>query len=524
MLKISDIKVDITKDGNIKKLIAKKLRIPESDILSAEILRKSTDARKKSDIHFVYTVNAVFKNEARILSFKNPCVSPAEKYAYSMPEGRAIFSNPPLIVGFGPAGMFASLLLSKLGANPIVIEQGENINAREKSVRSFWNGGSLNPFSNVQFGEGGAGTFSDGKLTTRIKDRRAIQVLNWFKDIGKAPNEITYLAKPHIGTDKLRDVVKNIREEIISNGGKILFNTRLVSIDIKNGAVCGVYTSEGYIKTENIILAIGHSARDTFSSLLESGVIMEQKPFAMGVRIEHLQKEINKVQYKTSKEEIVLGAADYKLTYKTSEGRGVYTFCMCPGGSVVAASSEEGGVVTNGMSLYARDGKNANSALLVQVYPEDFPDRHPLSGMFFQRNLEQKAFAAAGKTYAAPIQTVGSFLKGEANKPLDILPSYAPAVHYIDLNEVLPDFICRALKEAIPEMGKKLKGFDSPSAILTALESRSSCPVRILRNNLGLSNIRGLYPAGEGAGYSGGIISSAADGIFQAENVWKNNS
>ncbi|MEA4815283.1 MAG: hypothetical protein VB120_00265 [Lachnospiraceae bacterium] len=524
MLKISDIKVDITKDEDIKSHIAKKLRIPESDILKIEIVRKSTDARKRSDIHFVYTVNAEFRDEKRILSFKNPCVSPAEEYVYSMPEGTAVFNNPPLIVGFGPAGMFASLLLSRLGANPVVIEQGEEIDARTKSVYSFWSGGKPNPLSNVQFGEGGAGTFSDGKLTTRIKDNRAVQVLKWLRDIGGAPEEITYLAKPHIGTDKLKGVVKNIRQDIISNGGKILFNTRLINLDIKNGAVCGAYTSAGYIKTENIILAIGHSARNTFNSLFESGVEMEQKPFAVGVRIEHLQKDINKVQYKTSEEEIALGAADYKLTYKTSEGRGVYTFCMCPGGSVVAASSEEGGVVTNGMSFHSRSGENANSALLVQIYPEDFEDSHPLSGMLFQRDLEQKAFAAGGKTYAAPAQTVGSFLKGKKNEPEDVLPSYAPCVRYTNLDEFLPPFICRALKETIPEMGRHLRGFDSDSAILTAIESRSSCSVRILRDNFGLSNIKGLYPAGEGAGYAGGIISSAVDGIFQAENVWKNNA
>ncbi len=524
MIRINNIKLKIGNE-DIGSAVCKSLKILPESIIELHIRRKSLDARKKNDIHYLYTVDAVVKNEQIVLKKcrdKNVSVSTYKKY--ELPDVNVNMKYKPVVVGFGPAGMFAGLVLAQKGLKPIILERGKNVDARTEDVNNFWSGGKFNSESNVQFGEGGAGTFSDGKLTTRIKDARCGYITDSFIKAG-APVEIAYDAKPHIGTDKLKTVVKNIRNEIIALGGDVRFESRLTDILIENSSVtAAVINGTEVIKTNDIILAVGHSARDTFKMLYEKNVTLEQKPFAAGVRIEHRQCDINKAQYGDAANK--LPTADYMLTYTTKEGRGVYSFCMCPGGYVVAAASEEGRLVVNGMSEYARDGENANSALLVQVFPEDFDSDNPLDGIEFQRKMEEMAFVAGGKNYNAPAQRYEDFKLGRITKTEGTIKhSYRPNITFADLNEVLPSFISDSIKEAIPEMGKRLKGFDCDDALLTGVETRSSSPVRITRNpENGFSiNINGLYPAGEGAGYAGGIISAAADGVRQAENVMLNN-
>ena len=481
-------------------------------------VRQSLDARKKEDVHYVLTLEAETADEAWLISEKN--IEKTEPYRYQLPAVTRRPKHPPVVVGAGPAGLFAALILAEAGLSPILIERGKAVEERQKDVERFWQGGKLDPSSNVQFGEGGAGTFSDGKLTTGTKDVRQRKVLEEFVSAG-APEEILYKAKPHIGTDNLPGAVKGIREKIISLGGKVRFSTRLTGIVTENGGVIGAKAAhdgaEEIIPTENIVLAIGHSARDTFSMLREMGILMEQKTFSVGVRVEHLQKDINHAQYGDAP---VGEAADYKLSYHTKEGRGVYTFCMCPGGTVVPAASEEGRLVTNGMSNHARDGENANSALLVNVYPADFGSEDVLSGVEFQRRLEEAAFGVAGD-YRAPVQRIGDFLTGtETTSFGKVKPTYARGTVFCDLHWVLPSFVTDAMKEAIPQMAKRLAGFDAPDAVITAVESRSSSPVRILRGESGESvTLVGLYPCGEGAGYAGGIMSAAVDGIKAAERI-----
>lgn len=520
MIRITELKLSINgTEEQLKKKAAKALGVPIESLKQIQIFRRSLDARKKDQIHYVYVVDVTVAEEKKILSkAKSKNISLSPDYSYSFMKGNAECMHRPVVVGFGPAGMFAALLLAEMGLKPIVLERGGDVESRKKAIDLFWREGKLHTENNVQFGEGGAGTFSDGKLTTRIKDPRCRKVLEELVEAG-APEEILYDAKPHIGTDLLRGIVKRIREKIISLGGEVHFFAKVTDIEVENGEVQQVILADGKtVQTNDVVFAIGHSARDTFEMLYEKGVTLEQKPFAMGARIEHPQIMINTAQYGDSAEK--LPAADYRLTYTTKKGRGVYTFCMCPGGYVVGASSEEGRLAVNGMSEHARDGENANSALLVQVFPQDFGSSHPLEGMYFQRRLEEKAFEIGGGNYTAPIQSVGSFLR----KPMEqskVSPTYLPKTKEVNLEEVFPPFMTEAMREAIPEMGRRLKGFDRPDAVLTAVESRSSSPIRILRKEDGVSPwAEGFYPTGEGAGYAGGIVSAAVDGISMAEKIY----
>ena len=517
MVRIQELKLPVEADAEaLEKKLLKVLRIPQEELLSYRIFRRSLDARKKENIHYVYVVDAEVKHEKKVLErAKGVTVSP--DYTYHLPEHIGKLPARPVVVGFGPAGMFAGLLLAEMGLCPIILERGGDVDSRHAAVERFWQTGELDTESNVQFGEGGAGTFSDGKLTTRIKDPRCRKVLEEMTAAG-APEEILYDAKPHIGTDRLRGVVKRIREKILSLGGEVRFHAKLTGFLTEEGRITGVELENGErIRTEDVVLALGHSARDTFELLHRESFELEQKPFAVGVRIEHPQKMINTVQYGKSADK--LPAADYRLTYTTKKHRGVYTFCMCPGGYVVAAASEKDRLAVNGMSTYARDGENANSALLVQIFPKDFGSDHPLAGMYFQRELEEKAFRAGGGDYSAPCESVGSFLGG-TDKESDIKATYRPAVKKCSMDDIFPAFITEALREALPALGRKLRGFDREDAVLTAVESRSSSPIRILRNKQGESlSLKGVFPAGEGAGYAGGIVSAAVDGIAAAEHI-----
>ena len=507
-------------------LAARKLRIPETQIVSCVLKKRSLDARKKDRIHFVCSVAvSVACNEERLLRRKDPDISRYEPPSYTIP--RCTSDERPVVVGFGPAGMFAALVLAKAGLRPIVIERGRDAVTRRAAVDLFQSGGPLDPENNVQFGEGGAGTFSDGKLNTGTHDRRISWVLEQFYRHG-APESVLYDAKPHIGTDILVNVVQRIREEILVLGGEVRFATRLTGLELDRGAICGIRVhtpdGDGQIPCGHVILAIGHSARDTFEMLHRLGVPMERKPFAMGVRIEHRQEAIDRAQY--GRVRGALPAADYSLHVHLPDGSSAFSFCMCPGGQVFAAASEQGGVVTNGMSYSARDGENANAALLVGIRPEDFPGDGVLAGMYWQRDIEQAAYRCGGDNYLAPAQRVGDFLAGTAGDPVSavsaggmVQPTYRPGVIWTDLHSLLPEKICCTLVAAIPEFGKRIPGFDAPDAVLTAPETRSSSPVRILRGSDLSSPVSGLYPCGEGAGYAGGITSAAVDGMRCAEAV-----
>jgi len=499
---------------------ARLLRVPNSRVRSLRIVRRSVDARKKPEVRIVYTVDvAVDGNESRILrqsGCKRAAIAPVS--FYKPPKKAAPAPQRPVVVGFGPAGMFAALILAMAGQKPLVLERGEDAQTRKDKVDAFFATGKLDAVSNVQFGEGGAGTFSDGKLNTGVSDPRIPWVLEQLVQAG-AGEDILFDAKPHVGTDVLVNVVQAIRHKIISLGGEIRFRTQVTGIRQENGAVTGLELQTGeHIPCDRVIFAVGHSARDTFSMLLEAGVPMEAKPFAMGVRIEHKQSLVDAAQY--GRPDPVLPPADYKLVTHLENGTTVYTFCMCPGGFVVAAASEEGGVVTNGMSNADRAGENANAALLVSVNPSQFPDSDVLAGMRWQRQIEEAAFRAGGGSYRAPAQTVGDFLAGRSSQgPGNVQPTYRPGVTWCDLHRVLPEHITSALKEALPKLEGNLKGFASPDAVLTAPETRSSSPVRILRDESRQSTLRGFYPTGEGAGYAGGIMSAAVDGIRTAEAV-----
>ncbi|MCL6636009.1 MAG: hypothetical protein K6T29_09645, partial [Peptococcaceae bacterium] len=499
----------------------------EEDLLAYKIFKQSIDARKSEMIYFVYTVDAALKNEETVLKRlkdRDITVTPEMDYKY-VRSGTQKMVFRPVIVGTGPAGLFAGIILSEMGYRPILLERGADVDARTKAVQKFWEKGELDPESNVQFGEGGAGTFSDGKLTTLIRDRRCRKVLEEMVGAG-APGEIMYSYKPHVGTDILRTVVKNIREKIKALGGEVRFNSKVTDIVINENKVAGVIINgRERLDTGVLVLAPGHSARDTFEVLYAKGVSMVPKPFSIGVRIEHPQTLIDHAQYKKFAGHRKLGAADYKLAYHASTGRSAYTFCMCPGGEVVAAASEEGGVVTNGMSFYARNAPNANSALLVGVNPTDFGSGHPLAGVEFQRQWERKAFALGGGDYKAPAQLVGDFLADRPSTgPGQVIPSYKRGVRYTSLKECLPGYVIETMREAIPAMDRKMRGFALPDAVMTGVETRSSSPVRIVRGESFEASVRGLYPAGEGAGYAGGIMSAAVDGLKVAEaiaSVWR---
>lgn len=525
MIRINNVHLPIDYSDKLVRIkVARELKIEETAIKSCHIFKRSIDARKKDNIFFLTAIDVeVSTDENRIVKIcRNAQI--AEKFEYIQPVWKKDAPSP-LVVGAGPAGLFAALILARSGARPILIDRGCDVDTRTNDVNNFWTTGKLNTSSNVQFGEGGAGTFSDGKLNTGTKDIRQRKVLEEFVNHG-APDEIIYNAKPHIGTDKLKITVKNIRNEIISLGGKVMFNTQLIKLNTAQNkitsAVIGTNGKQEIVETDNIILAIGHSARDTFEMLYDMKLAIEAKPFSVGTRIEHLREKIDKSQYGSFAGKGRLGAASYKLNAHLENGRGVYTFCMCPGGKVVNASSEEGRLVTNGMSEFARDEINSNSALLVGVNPTDFAGDNPLRGMYFQRELEEKAFNLGGENYSAPVQRVDDFLNGVKTAALgEVAPSIGPSYTPTNINNIFPDYISNALKSGIRLLGKKLKGFDDGDAVLTAVESRSSSPIRILRNTDTLESIsiQGLYPCGEGAGYAGGIISAAVDGIKCAEKI-----
>lgn len=513
--------------------IAQVLEIKSEEIVSYSIAKRAIDSRNKRKILFVYSVEVKIKNQENYFSalqnapeslkekIKRHKVRIGEPYIYEIKRvAEKAVQKRPIVVGTGPAGLFAALLLAKSGLKPLVVERGKDVDSRIKDVNSFFADGKLNTKSNIQFGEGGAGTFSDGKLYTLINNPRTKYIFEEFIKAG-APEEIAWDAKPHIGTDKLRQIVKNIRQEIIENGGEVRFETCLTDIEVKNKKiVAAIFNGEEKVLTDDLIIATGHSARDTYEMLYKRKLEIKAKPFSVGVRIEHKAEAINKSQYGDFFDHPKLPAARYKLVAHLPGNRSVYTFCMCPGGYVVAASSEQGMLVVNGMSEYAQDGQNSNSALLVSVTPEDFDSDHPLAGMEFQRKWESKAFSAGGGDYKAPAQLVGDFLQDkESLKIKSVLPTYRPGVKLTSLNNCLPDYVVDSLRKALPLLDRKIKGFAHPEAVLTGVETRSSSPVRLLRNEFYQSNIKGIYPAGEGAGYAGGIVSSAVDGLTVAEAI-----
>jgi len=517
MIRIENIKIreDISEE-DVFKLACKKSKINISEVLSWNIYKKSIDARNKNDIYYNYTIDIEHKNESKL---KNITIVKKEEDLRLNINRKSNFR--PVIVGAGPSGLFCALTLVQNGIKPIIIEQGKPVEDRAKDVEEFLKTGKLNTLSNVQFGEGGAGTFSDGKLTTGINNPLCRKVLKEFCNYG-APEQIMYINKPHIGTDKLIKVISNMRKDIIKLGGEFLFNNKVVDFEVEENRIKSVICNQK-IETDTVVFAIGHSARDTFEKLYEKGIKIEKKNFSVGLRIEHKQDMINKSQYGI-KSKLKLPPAEYKLAYHGKE-RSCYTFCMCPGGMVIASSSEENQIVTNGMSKFLRDGENANSAVLVNIVPDDFKTDSPLAGIYFQKELEEKAFVLGGKNYFAPIQRVEDFMNNKKSTFIGkVKPTYKPGVRLSNLNEILPSFVSGTIKEGLIDFDKKIKGFADNDAILTGVETRSSSPVRIIRNEKCVSNIKGIYPCGEGAGYAGGIMSAAVDGIKCAIAILKNDT
>ena len=523
MLRIRNIILSPEEDkpSRLQRRAAAALGLSAAEIQELRIVRRSIDARKRDKVRLLYTVDVSVEDENAVLKSSSTAAAAPPEEAYTMPVPGREPSQRPIVVGFGPAGMFIALALAEAGLRPLVLERGLKVEQRREKVRLFREKGILDTECNVQFGEGGAGTFSDGKLNTGIGGPEVSCVLRRFAEFG-AQQRILWDASPHVGTDVLEKVVANLRDHILSLGGEIRFGCRVEDILLTGGEVCGVVAASASGREElectALFLAVGHSARDTFEMLLKRGAAMEPKPFAMGVRIEHLQKTIDRAQYGAYAGHPALGPAPYKLAVHLPDGTGAYTFCMCPGGYVMAASSEEGGVVTNGMSYSGRAGENANSALLVSLKPEQFPEKDPLGGMRWQRLLEKRAFLYGGGDYTAPAQTLGDFLeRHETVSGGKVIPSYLPGVRLGDLEQVLPSVITSSLRSAVPLLEKRLRGFADPQAVLTAPETRSSSPVRILRGDdrqaLGL---RGVYPCGEGAGWAGGIVSAAVDGLRSA--------
>lgn len=532
MLRVNEIKLPLDHaPGDLPLAIASKLGIALADIGSYNIFRRGYDARKKGHITLIYSVDVVLEarlEQALLEQFSgNSSVVPSPDTSYKFvghaPEGFPQQGERPVIIGFGPCGIMAALLLAQMGFKPIVIERGKDVRQRTQDTWGLWRKRKLNPDSNVQYGEGGAGTFSDGKLYSQISDKRHLgrKLLTEFVKAG-APDEILYVSKPHIGTFKLVTMVENIRAEIIALGGEIRFSSRMEKLLVENGVVKGLVLDNGEtIAASHVILAVGHSARDTFQMLLDAGIYLEAKPFSIGFRIEHPQSIIDRARFGKQAGNPVLGAADYKLVHHCKNGRSVYSFCMCPGGTVVAATSEEGRVVTNGMSQYSRNERNANAAIVVGIDPErDYPG-HVLAGIDLQRELESKAFVLGGSNYNAPAQLVGDFLQDRPSEKLgSVIPSYKPGVALTNLAAVLPGFAIEAIREALPAFDRQIKGFAMDDAVLTGVETRTSSPVCIRRDESFQSiNTRGLYPAGEGAGYAGGILSAGVDGIKVAEAV-----
>ncbi len=534
MLRLTEIKLPLKKytDDDLRAAIVARLGIAPADLLGFSVFRRGYDARKKSSIVFVFTLDVDLRDEAAVVArlkaanddaHTAPTPDTTYKFVARAPAG---LQSRPVVIGTGPCGLLAGLLLAQMGFRPIILERGKAVRERTKDTWGLWRKHNLNPESNVQFGEGGAGTFSDGKLYSQIKDpqHHGRKVLEEFVKAG-APEEIIYVSKPHIGTFRLVKMVENMRATIAELGGEIRFGSKVEKIDIVDGQVRGVELASGEtISAEHVVLAIGHSARDTFQMLHEQGVFIEAKPFSIGFRVEHPQALIDRARFGPNAGNELLGAADYKLVHHCKNGRTAYSFCMCPGGQVVAATSEPGRVVTNGMSQYSRAERNANAALVVNVNPEDFPGDYktnPLAGIDFQRQWESAAFVAGGGTYDAPAQRVGDFLAGRPSTRLgEVEPSYQPGVHMTDLASCVPPYVIEALREAIPAFDKQIRGFAMEDAVLTGVETRTSSPVRITRNAEYQSlNTRGLYPAGEGAGYAGGILSAAVDGIKVAEAV-----
>ncbi len=530
MIRITELRLPIDHAPEaLEAEILKKLAIAPKDLVRFEVFKRSYDARKNSALTFIYTLDVSVRDEAGVLKrhAHDPHVRPSPDTSYHFVVQQShnpVTKSPlrPVVIGFGPCGIFAALLLAQMGLKPIVLERGKAVRERTQDTWGLWRKKILNPESNVQFGEGGAGTFSDGKLWSQVKDPKFYgrKVLHEFVKAG-APEEILYVSKPHIGTFRLVGMVEKIRQEIIDLGGEVRFGQKVVGFDIDHHELKGLKLESGeYLQANHVVLALGHSARDTFQELFNAGVYMEAKPFSVGFRIEHPQSVIDRARLGPHAGHPLIGAADYKLVHHARNGRSVYSFCMCPGGTVVAATSEPNRVVTNGMSQYSRNERNANAGIVVGIDPSDYPGG-PLAGIDFQRELESRAYTLGGSTYEAPGQLVGDFLQGRPSTEFgSVIPSYKPGVHLTDLATSLPSYAIEAIREAIPAFEKKIKGFAMPDAVLTGVETRTSSPLQIKRGpNYQSINTKGLYPAGEGAGYAGGIMSAGIDGIKVAEAI-----